>query len=292
MSSLTPPFDDRDGFIWLDGQLVDWRSANIHVLTHALHYGSAVFEGERAYGGKIFKVEDHNARLVRSAAILDMEVPYDTQTLTDARYAVIKANGTPDCYLRPLVWRGSEVMGIAAQGTKIHVMIAAWVWASYYSPEKAAQGLRLCSTKWKRPSPDTAPIQAKASGGYMLGTIAKHAAMAAGYDDAIMLDYKDRVAEGTGANLFMIKGGVLYTPPTECSLNGITRLTTIDMARGMGYTVEEKFFGYDELVHADEVFLTGTAAELQAVGEIDDHKIGVGPITTAMKTAYAELVRK
>lgn len=286
------PFDDRDGFIWLDGKLVNWRDAKIHVLTHGLHYGSAVFEGERAYNGRIFKLDAHNDRLFRSAEILDMKIPFSKEELAKARYEVLEANNLTECYMRPLVWRGAEIMGIAAQAATIHVMIAAWVWQSYFSPERAAQGLSLKLSKWKRPSPQTAPIQSKAAGGYMIGTLARHEAMAEGFDDAVMLDYKDRVAEGTGANLFIVKDGKLITPPTECALNGITRLTVINLAREMGYNPVEKFFSYDEMVGADEIFLTGTAAELQPVGRIDDHSFPVGPITLALKNAYKELVHR
>lgn len=289
--TLTPAFDDRDGYIWLDGELINWRDARVHVLTHGLHYGSAVFEGERAYNGKIFKLDAHNDRLYRSAGILDMAIPFTKDELAKARYEVIKANSLTDCYLRPLVWRGSEIMGIAAQNARIHVMIAAWVWTSYFSPEKAAQGLSLKTSVWKRPSPETAPVQAKAAGGYMTGTLARHEAMAAGYEDALLLDYKGRVAEGSGANLFMVQKGHLITPPTECSLNGITRLTVIDLARELGYEVEEAFFDYDTLMTADEVFLTGTAAEVQPIGKIDDHVYGVGPITKRIQDSYAALVR-
>ncbi len=287
----TIPFDDRDGFIWLDGQLVDWRSAKIHILSHGLHYASAVFEGERAYNGRIFKLPQHNDRLFNSAAILDMQVPFSKEELVQARYDVMKANNLTDCYLRPLIWRGPEGLSVSAASTKIHVMIAAWVWGSYFSPEKAAKGLSLQTSQWRRPSPATAPIQAKAAGGYMTGTLSKDAAMRAGFDDALMLDHQNRVAEATGANLFMIKDGVITTPPTECSLNGITRQTLIDLAREHGHTVYEEFFNYDELVEADEIFLTGTAAEVQPVGQIDDHTFKVGPVYTALAKAYGKLVR-
>lgn len=286
------PFDDRDGFIWLDGKLVPWREAKIHVLTHGLHYGSAVFEGERAYSGRIFKAHEHNDRFFRSAEILDMKIPFSKEELIQARHEVLKANNLTDCYMRPLAWRGAEIMGIAAQNATIHVMIAAWVWQSYFSPEKAAKGLDLKLSKWKRPSPETAPIQSKAAGGYMIGTLARHEAMAAGFDDAILLDHKDRVAEGTGANLFMIKDGKIVTPPPECALNGITRLTVINLAREMGYEAVENFFSYEELLQADEIFLTGTAAELQPVGRIDGCSFPVGPITKTLQAAYKELVHK
>lgn len=288
----TFPFDDRDGYIWFDGKLIDWRDARIHVLSHGLHYASAVFEGERAYNGKIFKLPQHNDRLFNSAGILDMQIPFTKDELAQARYDVMKANNLTDCYLRPLVWRGPEGLSVSAANTKIHVMIAAWVWGSYFSPEKAAQGLSLQTSKWRRPSPATAPIQAKAAGGYMTGTLSKDEAMRNGFDDALMLDFKDRVAEATGANLFMVNNGVITTPPTECSLNGITRQTLIDLAREHGHTVKEEFFGYDDLIKADEIFLTGTAAEVQPVGKIDTHSINVGPVYTALAKAYGELVRR
>ncbi len=287
----TSDFALKAGKIWFNGTLIDSKDAQVHVLTHAMHYGSAVFEGERAYNGKIFKVEAHNDRLFRSADILDIEIPYDKDTLLKARQEVLDANNLTNCYLRPLVWRGDESMGIYARNNKTHVMVAAWDWPSYFSPEKVNAGLSLKTSKWRRPAPNTAPIQAKAAGGYMIGTLAKHESYDAGFDDALVLDYKDRVAESSGANIFMIKDGQAFTPPTECSLNGITRLTMIDILRDMGLTVTEKFWDYDELIQADEIMLTGTAAEIQAVRLIDDHVIPVGETFKKARQIYSDMVR-
>ncbi len=290
ISMTVSDFALKVGKIWFDGEIIDSKDAQVHILTHAMHYGSSVFEGERAYNGKIFKVEAHNDRLFRSAHIMDMDMPFDKETLLKARQEVLEANNLTNCYMRPLAWRGDESMGIYARNNKTHVMIAAWEWPSYFSPEKIASGLTLKTSKWRRPAPNTAPIQAKASGGYMIGTLAKHEAHDAGFDDALMLDYKNRVAESSGANIFMIKDNKAYTPPLECSLNGITRLTMIDILQNMGISVSEKFWDYDELITADEIMLTGTAAEIQAVGLIDTHKIPVGDTFKKARQIYSNMV--
>ncbi len=226
-TSAMIPFDDRDGFIWFDGKLVPWRDAKVHVLTHALHYASCVFEGERVYGGRIFKLAEHSQRLIDSGHILGFEVPWTRAQIDAASNEVVRAQGITDGYVRPIAWRGAEQMGVAAQLTKIHVAVAVWEWPAYFSPDAKMKGIRMCWAKWARPAPHTAPAQAKASGGYMICTLCKHDAEAAGYDDALMLDWRGRVAEGTGANLFLVINGELHTPTPDCFLDGITRQTVI-----------------------------------------------------------------
>ena len=285
------PFDDRDGFIWMDGKLVDWRAAKVHVITHGLHYGSAVFEGERAYNGQIFKSREHSERLIRSAALIGMEIPMTPEEIDRAKMEVLKANYLTDAYLRPVAWRGSEQMGIAARLTKTHVAIACWEWPSYFSPELRENGISLMTAKWRKPAPDTAPVTSKAAGLYMINTMSKHTAEDNGYVDALMLDYRGYPVEATGANLFRVKDGVIRTPKPDCFLNGITRITVIDIARELGYTVEEDHITMDDLRAADEVFITGTAAEVAAIGKIDDVTYSVGPVTRALRDAYESLVR-
>lgn len=285
------PFDDRDGKIWLDGKLVDWRSAKIHVINHGLHYGSAVFEGERSYEGKIFKSHEHSERLIRSANLIGMEMPWTANDIDAAKEDVLKANNMKDAYLRPVAWRGSEQMGIAARMTKTHMAIACWEWPNYFSPEMREKGISLMTSKWKKPAPDTAPVTSKAAGLYMINTMSKHLAEENGYTDSLMCDYRGYPVEATGANLFRVTGGVIRTPKPDCFLNGITRLTAIDLARQLGYTVEEDHITMDDLRTADEVFLTGTAVEIAAVGKIDDVEYTVGPVTRTLRDAYAALVR-
>jgi branched-chain amino acid aminotransferase len=286
------PFDDRDGFIWFNGTLRPWREAQIHVVTHGLHYGSAVFEGERAYGGKIFKSRDHSIRFHTSAEMIGMKIPYSIDQLETAKYETLRANHLTDAYIRPIAWRGSEQMGIAAQNTKTHVAIAVWEWPSYFAPEIAARGISLALSRWKKPAPDMAPIQSKASGLYIINTLAKHEAEQRGFHDALMLDYRGYAVETTGANLFRIKDGILRTPAADCFLNGITRLTIIDLARSLGYKVEEDHITLDDLMNSDEVFITGTAAEVTAIGKIEDTVFAVGPITRKIQESYTELVRQ
>jgi branched-chain amino acid aminotransferase len=289
--STAPLFDDRDGFILLDGAMVPWREAKIHVLTHALHYGSCVFEGERAYGGKIFKSRDHSARLLKGAGTMGMAVPMDIEALENAKRQVMEANGLTDCYVRAFVWRGSGQMGVSAQEAGVHTAIAAWPWGAYYSAQMRESGIKLCSAPWRRPAPDSAPVTVKAAGLYMICTLSKHAAEAQGCQDALMLDYRGYVAEATSANLFMVAGGRVVTPIADAFLDGITRRTVIALARDMGYAVEEARILPGDLARADEVFLTGSAAEVTAVGQIDGTRYQVGPVTRALRSAYEDLVR-
>lgn len=285
-------YDDRDGQIWFDGKLVPWREAKIHVLTHALHYGSAVFEGERAYDGVIFRMTDHNQRLIDSGRILGFEIPYSLAQIDQACIDTIKANNIVDGYVRPIAWRGSEMMGVSAQQTKIHVAVATWTWPSYFSPEARNKGLRLKTAQWRRPAPDTAPTQSKAIGLYMICTMSKHQAENEGYDDALMLDYRGQIAESTGANIFLVQSGVIHTPKPDCFLDGITRRTVIDLARRRGYQIVERAIMPGELANTQEVFLTGTAAEVTPVGSIDSHRFTVGTITKTLMQDYENLVRR
>ena len=285
------PFDDRDGVIWLNGEMVPWREAKLHVLSHALHYASAVFEGERAYGGTIYKMREHHERFHNSANILGFEIPYSVDEIDAAALDVMKANGIVDGYFRPFAWRGSEMMGVSAQETRINVAIAAWEWPSYFSPEARLKGIRLATSPWRRPAPDTAPVHAKAAGLYMICTLSKHAAEAKGFNDALMLDYRGRVAEATGANIFLLQDGKLHTPTPDCFLDGLTRQTVIALARERGIEVIERAIMPEELAKTQEVFITGTAAEVTPVGEIDGQTFTVGEITQELMTAYSDLVR-
>ncbi len=285
------PMDDRDGFIWMDGEMKPWRDAKLHVLTHALHYASAVFEGQRIYNGKVFKLTEHSTRLHKSAELLGFKVPYSVAELDKACEQVVAANKLTDAYMRPVAWRGSEQMGVAAQQTKIHVAIAAWDWGSYFSEELRERGIRLTWSRWRRPAPDTAPSASKAAGLYMICTMSKHESEAAGFHDALMLDYRGRLSEATGANLFVVKDGKIHTPVPDCFLDGITRRTVMDLARARGIEVIERPMWPYEIATADEIFLTGSAAEVTAVGEVDGHMLQVGPITRALRDDYAALVR-
>lgn len=281
------------GVIWYDGELVDWADARVHVLTHGLHYGSSVFEGQRAYQGQIFKLTEHSERLVASADILGMTMPYDVAALNQACLDVLEANNIVDGYLRPVAWRGSEMMGVSAQKNTIHVAVAAWPWPSYFSPEARLKGIRLGWADWRRPDPRTAPVHAKAAGLYMICTMSKHAAEARGFDDALFVDWEGRLAEATGANIFLVMGdGKLHTPKADCFLNGITRRTVIDLARARGIEVIERRIMPHELVHATEVFLTGSAAEVTPVGEIDGQTFSVGDISKQMMADYDKAVGK
>jgi len=283
----SPPLDDRDGVIWYNGQLVPWREAKVHVLTHSLHYGNAVFEGARIYNGKVFKLTEHSARLVKSAKMLAYDLPYSVEQLDAATRQVLVENKLESGYVRPLAWRGAEVIGVSGIGTKVHVMVAAFPWGAYYQ-QKA---IRLCTSRWKRPSPESSPAGSKAAGLYIICTLAKDEALAAGYQDALMHDYKGRLSEATGANLFLLIDGQLHTPTTETILNGITRQTVMDLARKRGLTVVEREIWPEELSRASEVFLTGTAVEVQPVGAIDAREYPVGPVTQQLQADYAALVR-
>lgn len=287
---MAAPFDDRDGLIWLDGKQVDWRDAKIHVLSHGLHYASVVFEGERAYSGKIFKLREHTERLFKSAELLGMTIPYSVDEINKASEEMVKASGFANAYVRPVAWRGTEMMAVSAQATKIHVSIAVWEWPSYFTPEARLRGLRLTRALYKRPSPETEPVHAKASGLYMICTLSKHAAEAKGYDDALMLDYRGQLAESTGANIFLVQNGEIHTPTPDCFLNGITRQTVIDLARKRGIKVTERAIMPEELAKSQEMFLTGTAAEVTPVSEVDEYKFTVGPVTRALMQDYDALV--
>lgn len=287
------PFDDRDGFIWLDGEMLPWREAKLHVLSHGLHYGGSVFEGERVYEGNVFKLREHSQRLIDSADMVDMKIPMSVGEIEEASRETLAANNIVDGYLRPIAWRGTEEMAVSAQNTKIHVAFTCWEWPQYFFPKGGEdKGIALKSVKWRRPDPTTAPVHAKAAGNYAIGTMAKHEAMAAGYDDAFMLDYKGRVAESSGSNIFFIKDGAMRTPFAECFLNGITRQTVLQMAKDMGIQAEEATIMPDEIGDSDEIFVTGTAAEITAVGKIDDKEFEVGPLTKKMQEAYKDLTRQ
>ncbi|KPQ06232.1 MAG: branched-chain amino acid aminotransferase [Rhodobacteraceae bacterium HLUCCA12] len=284
-------YDDRDGFIWMDGALVPWREANVHVLSHALHYASSVFEGERCYGGKIFKSREHSERLLESGRLLDMPIPWSVDQIEDAKAAVLKANGLTDAYVRAVAWRGAgEDMGVASSRNPVRLAVAAWEWGAYYGDAKM-QGAKLDIAKWKRPSPETIPTAAKAAGLYMICTMSKHAAEAKGCSDALFFDYRGYVAEATGANVFFIKDGEVHTPIPDAILNGITRQTVIGMLNDMGITVHERHIMPDELSGFQQCFLTGTAAEVTPVGQIGDYHFQVGQLTRDIAETYEKLVR-
>ena len=284
-------YDDRDGFIWMDDKLVDWRAANVHILTHALHYASAVFEGERCYNGKIFKSREHSARLRASGALLDMPLPFSVDEIEAAKAAVLKANNLTDAYVRALAWRGAgEDMGVASKRNPIRLAVACWTWGSYYGDAKF-KGAKLDIAKWKRPSPETIPHAAKAAGLYMICTMSKHAAEAKGCSDAMMLDYRGYVAEATGANIFFVRDGEVHTPLPDCILNGITRQTVVQMLRDMAIKVHERHINPSELETFQQCWLTGTAAEVTPVGSIGDYNFEVGDLTKHISTEYEKLVR-
>ncbi|KAA0685535.1 branched-chain amino acid aminotransferase [Azospirillum brasilense] len=285
------PFDDRDGVIWYDGALVPWRDANLHALSHGLHYASCVFEGERVYNGTVFKLTEHSERLAASARILGFELPYSVAEIDAATNETVKAMGFTDAYVRPVAWRGSEMMGVAAQDSRIHVAIAVWQWPSYFSPEAKMAGIKLTWAPWRRPAPDTAPTASKAAGLYMICTLSKHAAEAEGYQDALMLDYRGYLAEATGANLFLVMDGKIHTPKPDCFLDGITRRTVIDLAKARGIEVIERHIQPDELANTQEVFLTGTAAEVTPVGQIGEHRFTPGRVCETLVKDYDALVR-
>jgi branched-chain amino acid aminotransferase len=284
------PFDDRDGWIWLDGAMVPWRDAKLHVLTHGLHYASGVFEGERAYSGHVFKLREHSERLINSGRILGFEIPYTAEEIDAACAEVLARNGLTDAYLRPVAWRGSEMLAVSAQQTRIHLAIAAWAWPNLFG-ENRMKGVRLGMAQWRRPAPDTAPTASKASGLYMIGTMSKHAAEAEGFDDAMMLDFKGDVAEATGANAFFVFDGEVHTPTPICFLDGITRRTVMSLARRRQMKVVERTIRAEELSRATEVFLAGTAAEVTPVRAIGAHSYTPGTITETLLKDYEALVR-
>ncbi|WP_299026309.1 branched-chain amino acid aminotransferase [uncultured Sulfitobacter sp.] len=284
-------YDDRDGHIWMDGTMTPWREANVHILTHAMHYASSVFEGERAYNGKIFKSREHSERLHRSAQMIDFEIPYSVDQLEAAKAEVLAASGLKDAYVRAIAWRGAgEDMGVASQKNPVRVAIAAWEWGAYYGDAKM-KGAKLDISKWKRPSPETIPSHAKAAGLYMICTMSKHAAEAKGCSDAMMYDYRGYVAEATGANIFFVKNGEVHTPDPDCFLNGITRQTVIGMLRERGITVHERHIMPEELEGFEQCWLTGTAAEVTPVGQIGDYHFEVGALTRDIAESYEKLVR-
>jgi branched-chain amino acid aminotransferase len=280
------PFHDRDGYIWMDGKLVPWRSAQVHVLTHGLHYASAVFEGERAYGGVIYKSTEHSARLRKSAELLDFEIPFSVEDIDAAKMATLKANGQTDAYVRPIAWRGSEMMGVSAQQNTIHLAIATWEWPSYFDPATKMKGIRLDIADFRRPDPATAPSTSKAAGLYMICTISKHRAEKKGYADALMFDWQGRVAECTGANVFFIKDGQVHTPTADCFLDGITRRTVIDLCRKRGFEVIERRIMPEELSSFNECFITGTAAEVTPVSEIGPYRYTPGNMSKTIMDDY------
>jgi len=285
------PMDQRDGWIWMDGEFTPWKDAKVHVLTHGLHYASCVFEGQRAYGGEIFKLGEHSERLIGSAGILDFAIPYTLEQINQACRDVLTKSNLTDAYMRPVAWRGSDEMGVNARNNKVHLAIAAWEWPSYFSREERLKGIRLMWSKWKRPSPDTIPCKAKAAGLYMICTLSKHAAIDGGYGDALMLDYRGYVAEATGANVFFVKGKDIHTPIPDCFLDGITRRTVIGLAREHGYSIIERHIKPEELGQYDECFLTGTAAEVTPVSLVGDFRFTPGEACNTLVDAYMAAVQ-
>ena len=289
--TMSGGYDDRDGKIWFDGNFVDWRDANVHVLTHAMHYASSVFEGERAYNGKIFKSVEHSERFKKSANLIDFEIPYTIEEIEDAKYQALEKNGLSDAYVRAFAWRGAgEDMGVASSRNPVRVAVAVWSWGNYYGDAKF-KGAKLDIAKWRRPDPATAPSQAKAAGLYMIATMSKHAAEDKGCSDAMMFDYRGYVAEATGANMFFVKDGEVHTPKPDAFLNGITRQTVIDLLKKKGISVIERHIMPDELEGFEQCWLTGTAAEVTPVGQIGDYTFEVGALTKEISESYDKLVR-
>jgi branched-chain amino acid aminotransferase len=291
MAAPAAPFDQREGIIWYDGKLVPWSDATLHVLSHGLHYASAVFEGERAYGGEIFKITEHSERLRYSAQMLDFEIPYSAAEIDAAKRLVLETNGQKDAYLRPIAWRGSEMMGVSAQNNTIHLAIASWEWPSYFDPAQRLKGIRLDLAEYRRPDPKTAPAGSKAAGLYMICTVSKHKAERKGYADALMLDWQDRVAECTGANIFFITDGKIHTPTPDCFLDGITRRTVIGLAKKRGIPVIERRIMPEEMSNFSECFITGSAAEVTAVAEIAQWTFTPGAITQQLMEDYSAEVQ-
>ena len=288
---MTAAYDDREGLIWMDGRLIDWKAANIHILTHAMHYASSVFEGERCYNGKIFKSQEHSERLKNSAKSIDFEIPYSIDEIEVAKNDVLVANKLDDAYVRAIAWRGAgEDMGVASAKNPVRLAIAAWEWGAYYGEAKM-KGAKLDISKWKRPSPETIPCDAKAAGLYMICTMSKHAAEAKGCSDAMMFDYRGYIAEATGANIFFVKDGEVHTPKPDCFLNGLTRQTVIEMLKEKNIQVHERHIMPGELENFEQCWLTGTAAEITPVGEIGDYNFEVGNLTKDISDTYEKLVR-
>ena len=285
------PYHDRDGVIWFDGKLVPWREANVHVLAHGLHYASAVFEGERAYGGEIFKLTEHSRRLSEGARTMDFEIPFTVAEIDQACRDVVKANNLVDCYVRPIAWRGSEQMGVSAQQAKIHLAVAAWDWGSYFPMEQRLKGIKLTWAHYRRPDPRTAPAKTKAAGLYMICTLEKHRAERAGFADAVMLDWRGHVAECTGANMFLVKDGKIHSPTPDCFLDGITRQTVIGLAKKRGIEVIERTIMPEELGGFTECFLTGTAAEVTPVSQIGEHTYTPAKICETLLNDYMAAVQ-
>jgi branched-chain amino acid aminotransferase len=288
---IEQPYDDRDGFIWYDGQLVPWRDAKLHILSHGLHYAGAAFEGQRAYDGNIFKLTEHSQRLKRSAELLGYEIPWTVEEINAANNAVLAANKLGDAYVRPIAWRGSEQVGVSARQAKVHLAIAAWTWGAYFGEESLRKGAKVDISEWRRPAPYTAPTNAKASGLYMICTLAKNKAEAKGCSEAMMLDWRGQVAEATSANIFFIRDSELFTPTPDCFLDGITRRTVIDLARQRGITVNERAIWPEELESFQQCFLTGSAAEVTPVAEIGPWSFEVGELTRQLARDYSALVR-
>jgi branched-chain amino acid aminotransferase len=285
------PFDQRDGFIWMNGEIVPWKEAKVHVLTHGLHYGSCVFEGERAYGGRIFKSAEHSIRLRKSAELMDFEIPYSVEDLNAAKDKVVELNGGGDQYVRPVAWRGSEMMAVSAQHNKIHVAIATWTWPSMFDPETKMKGIKLDIAEFRRPDPQCAPVHAKAAGLYMICTISKHKAEKKGYADAMMLDWQGRVAECTGANIFFTRDGAIHTPIADCFLNGLTRQTVISLAKQQKMEIIERRIMPEELSSFNECFIVGSAAEVTPVAEIGPYTFKPGNISRTLMNAYTDATR-
>src|SRR5690606_22157537 len=286
------PYDRLDGVIWYDGQLVPWSEATLHVLSHGLHYASSVFEGERAYGGEIFKLTEHTERLFESARVMDMTIPYTVTDIDEACRETLRRQGFSDAYVRPVAWRGSEMMGVSAQSNRINVAIAVWEWPSYFDPEQRLKGIRLDISEWRRPDPRTIPCKAKAAGLYMICTLSKHAAEKKGYADALMMDWRGHVAEATGANIFFVdRDGNLHTPTPDCFLDGITRRTVIDLAKARQIRVIERTIMPEEMKDFEQCFITGTAAEVTPVSEIGPYRFSVGEITRSLADDYLAAVR-
>jgi branched-chain amino acid aminotransferase len=291
MAAPGPAFDDRDGVIWYDGKLVPWRDAKLHVLTHGLHYASSVFEGERVYGGQVFKLKEHSDRLAKSAELMGFKIPYSVEEINRATNETVKANNIVDGYVRPVAWRGSEMMGVSAQNNQIHLAIAVWEWPSYFSPEARMKGIRLKISDWRRPDPRTAPVHAKAAGLYMICTLSKHKAEQEGFDDALMLDWRGQVAEATGANVFFVMNGEIHTPKPDCFLDGITRQTVIGLAKNRQMKVVERAIMPEEMANAQECFLTGTAAEVTPVGSIGPYTFKPGQVCQTLIADFEAAVK-